>query len=66
MPARSIWSGFISFGLVTVPVKGDTSSNSLESDVKFNQLHRECNSRIQYKKVCPLHGELRQDEIISG
>ena len=66
MAARPVWSGFISFGLVTVPVRAFTSSNSLESDVKLNQLHKECHSRIQYKKVCPVHGELRQDEIISG
>ena len=66
MAARPVWSGFISFGLVTVPVRAFSSSNSLESDVKLNQLHKECHSRIQYKKVCPLHGELRQDEIISG
>jgi DNA end-binding protein Ku len=66
MPARPVWSGFISFGLVTVPVRAYTASSSLESDVKFNQLHKECNSRIQYKKTCPLHGEVRQDEIVSG
>jgi DNA end-binding protein Ku len=48
MPARPVWSGFISFGLVTVPVRAYTASNSLESDVKFNQLHKGCNSRIHY------------------
>jgi DNA end-binding protein Ku len=34
--------------------------------VKLNQLHKDCNSRIQYKKVCPVHGEVRPDEIVSG
>jgi DNA end-binding protein Ku len=66
MAARSVWKGFISFGLVSVPVKAYTSSNSSASDVKFNQLHKECNSRIQYKKTCPIHGEVKQDEIVSG
>ena len=66
MAARSVWKGFISFGLVSVPVKAYTSSNSSTSDVKFNQLHKDCNSRIQYKKSCPVHGEVRQDEIVSG
>jgi len=51
MPARPVWSGFMSFGLVTVPVRAYTASNESESGVRFNQLHRECNSRIQYKKV---------------
>ena len=25
-----------------------------------------CNSRIKYQKVCPIHGEVSQDEIVSG
>src|SRR5688500_18954143 len=66
MHARPVWSGFMSFGLVTVPVRAYTASNESESGVRFNQLHRECNSRIQYKKVCPIHGEIRSDEIVSG
>src|SRR5262249_36278865 len=28
--------------------------------------HNECKSRIQYKKVCPIHGEIQTDEIVSG
>jgi DNA end-binding protein Ku len=66
MAARSVWKGFISFGLVSVPVKAYTSNNSSASDVKFNQLHKECHSRIQYKKTCPVHGEVKQDDIVSG
>jgi DNA end-binding protein Ku len=66
MAARSVWKGFISFGLVSVPVKAYTSSNSSSSDVKFNQLHKECHSRIQYKKTCPVHGEVKQEDIVSG
>src|SRR5262249_3273874 len=29
-------------------------------------LHKDCNSRIKYKKTCPVHGEVSQDEIVSG
>ena len=66
MAARSVWKGFISFGLLSVPVKAYTSSNSSTSDVKFNQLHKDCHSRVQYKKTCPIHGELKADDIVSG
>ena len=66
MPARSIGTATISFGLVSVPVKAYSSSNTSASDIKFNQLHKECNARVQYKKVCPVHGDLKQEEIVSG
>lgn len=50
MPARSLWQGSISFGLVSIPVKLYTSTNSRE--YTFNQLC-EKGHRIRYKKWCP-------------
>jgi DNA end-binding protein Ku len=50
MPARSLWQGSISFGLVSIPVKLYTSTNSKE--YTFNQLC-EKGHRIRYKKWCP-------------
>ena len=35
-------------------------------DIHLNQLHRDCNSPIKYRKVCPTHGELESAEIVSG
>ena len=32
----------------------------------LNQLHKGCNSRIKYQKVCPEHGEQSTDNIVSG
>ncbi|MGK0202857.1 MAG: DNA end-binding protein Ku [Planctomycetota bacterium] len=32
----------------------------------MNQLHKDCNSRVKYQKVCPEHGELKSDGIVSG
>jgi DNA end-binding protein Ku len=66
MPARSAWKGFLKLSLVSVPVKAYTASASGGGEIHLNQLHAECNSRIQYKKTCPIHGEVRQDEIVSG
>lgn len=66
MPARPSWKGHLRLSLVTVPVKAFTASNSSSGEVRLNQLHNECNSRIQYKKTCPIHGEVSTAEIVSG
>lgn len=34
--------------------------------ISLNQLHEGCGSRIKYQKVCPQHGEVTSDEIVSG
>jgi DNA end-binding protein Ku len=66
MASRSVWSGFIRFSLVAVPVKAFTAAASGGGDISLNQLHKGCNSRIQYKKTCPVHGEVKAEEIVSG
>jgi DNA end-binding protein Ku len=47
--ANPLWTGSISFGLVSIPVKMYTATRSHE--VSFNQLHRETGHRIRYRKV---------------
>src|SRR4051812_46839356 len=67
MASRSVWSGFIQFSLVTVPVKAYTAAVSGGGGApSLNQLHKDCNSRIQYKKTCPIHGDVPSDQIVSG
>jgi len=66
MAARSVWKGFITFGLVAVPVKAYTASNSGGTSIALNQLHKDCNNRINYRKTCPVHGEIPSSEIVSG
>jgi DNA end-binding protein Ku len=66
MAARSSWKGFLKLSLVSVPVKAYTATASGSGDIKLNQLHNVCKSRIQYKKSCPVHGEVKNDEIVSG
>jgi DNA end-binding protein Ku len=48
---KAIWSGSISFGMVTIPVKlyGATESK----DIAFNLLHSSCGTRLQQKRWCP-------------
>jgi DNA end-binding protein Ku len=66
MAARSTWKGFIRLSLVSIPVKAYTATPSQGGEVRLNQLHAGCNSRIKYQKVCPIHGEVKADEIVSG
>ena len=65
MAPRTSFKGFLKLSLVSVPVKAFTANNTSE-DVRLNQLHADCHSRVRYKKVCPEHGELASDEIVSG
>ncbi|MBL8729118.1 MAG: Ku protein [Planctomycetes bacterium] len=64
-PSRTSWRGFLKLSLVSVPVKAFTA-NETSGEVHLNQLHKGCNSRIKYQKVCPAHGELKSDDIVSG
>ena len=63
--ARSIWSGFLSFGLVNVPV--GLYPATADQTIHFNQLHKGTSHRIRYKKVDEVTGdEVTSDEIVSG
>ena len=50
--ARSMWKGAIQFGLVTIPVKLYTATES-DYTIRFNMLHEPDLSRIQMKVWCP-------------
>ena len=65
MARRSIWKGNLRFSLVSIPVEV-YSATEPEQDIRLNQLHDECHSRIRYKKVCPIHGDVGNDEIVTG
>ncbi len=66
MALRSVWKGTLRFSLVSVPVEAYTAAERSEGEVRFNQLHDKCHSRIRYKKTCPIHGEVENSEIVSG
>lgn len=63
---RPTWKGQLNFGLVSFTVEAFNALNRQQSDVHFNQLHAKCHSRIHYEKVCPIHGKVTNDEIVSG
>ncbi|MCW3001825.1 MAG: Ku protein [Conexibacter sp.] len=62
---RSIWTGAISFGLVTVPVKLYSAVN--RKTVRFNQLNAKTGSRIQQKRVDASTGEeVDFEDLVKG
>ncbi len=66
MPPRAISSGTISFGLVAIPVKLYTTSESAKT-VSFNMVHASCGTRLQYRYYCPTDDKLvERGEIAKG
>jgi DNA end-binding protein Ku len=64
--ARAIWSGHVSFGLVTIPV-GLHSALEASERVSFRQLHRKDMAPIRYKKFCSKEDrEVPSSEIVRG
>jgi DNA end-binding protein Ku len=49
--ARSVWSGTIEFGLVSIPVSLSTATES--KSIAFHQLHDKCGTRIKEQRYCP-------------
>ena len=62
---RASWSGLMRLSLVAVPVKAYPAIATGEA-IQLNQLHEGCHSRIQYRKSCPVHGEIPNDQIVKG
>ena len=52
---RAIWKGSVSFGLVNVPVKLYSATES--HDVSFRQVHAKDGGRIKYQRTCSIDGE---------
>ena len=66
MAARSTWKGFLKVSLVNIPVKVYPATESAAA-LSFNQLHAECQTRIQQKKWCPhCEREVTTGEIVKG
>jgi DNA end-binding protein Ku len=63
---RSIWSGHVTFGLVSIPV-GIHAALEASERVSFRQLHRKDLAPIRYKKFCSAEDvEVANDEIVKG
>ena len=66
MAARATWKGFLKVSLVNIPVKVFPATESAAT-LSFNQLHAECQSRIQQKRWCPqCEREVPHAELVKG
>jgi DNA end-binding protein Ku len=66
MPPRPTWKGFLKVSLVNIPVKVFPATESADA-ISFNQLHAECQTRIQQKRWCPhCEREVPNTELAKG
>ena len=66
MAARPTWKGFMKISLVNIPVRVFPATDSAAT-ISFNQLHAECQTRIQQKRWCPTcQREVPISEIAKG
>ena len=67
MPARSISTATISFGLVSVPINIYSSAES-KASVSFNMLHKKCSGRLKQQYICPKDGGevVERSETVKG
>ena len=66
MPARPTWKGYLKISLVNIPVKVFPATDA-GATLSFNQLHAECQTRIQQKRWCPnCQREVPNTDIVKG
>jgi DNA end-binding protein Ku len=66
MGARPTWKGFLKISLVNIPVRVFPATDSAAT-ISFNQLHAECQTRIQQKRWCPkCEREVPISEVAKG
>ena len=63
--ASTVWKGYITFGLITIPVRLFAAART--ERVGFNQIHQVCGSRIKQQTFCP-HCErtIERNELVKG
>jgi DNA end-binding protein Ku len=66
MAARPTWKGYLKISLVNIPIKVFPATDS-GATVSFNQLHAECQTRIQQKRWCPqCQRDVPNTDIVKG
>ena len=66
MAARPTWKGYLKISLVNIPVRVFPATDSAAT-ISFNQLHRECQTRIQQKRWCPrCEVEVPNSDLVKG
>jgi DNA end-binding protein Ku len=63
--ASSVWKGYISFGLISVPIRLFVAARA--EHISFNQIHASCGTRIKQQLWCPTDERVvERDEITKG
>jgi DNA end-binding protein Ku len=63
--AASTWKGFITFGLISVPIRLFAAARY--SHISFHEVHRTCGNRVRQQLYCPYDQEVvPRDEIVMG
>ena len=66
MAARPTWKGYLKISLVNIPVRVFPATDAAAT-ISFNQLHKECRTRIQQKKWCPTcQVEVPTSDLVKG
>ena len=66
MAARPTWKGYLKVSLVNIPIKVYPATESAGT-ISFNQLHGECQTRIQQKRWCPkCEREVPNTDLVKG
>jgi DNA end-binding protein Ku len=66
MAARPTWKGYLKISLVNIPVRVFPATDAAAT-ISFNQLHRECRTRIQQKRWCPTcEEEVPNTDLVKG
>ena len=63
--AASVWSGYLTFGLISMPVR--LFSGARSSSISFNMLHRDDLQRVKQQLYCPADNRVvDRSEIVKG
>ena len=63
--ASTIWKGYITFGLISIPVRLFAAART--DRISFNQIHEPCHSRIKQQIFCPACDRtVERSELVKG
>ena len=63
--ATTVWKGHLTFGLISMPVRMHAAARG--ERISFNQLHKECHSRLKQPLFCPVcNRNVERSEIVKG
>jgi DNA end-binding protein Ku len=63
--AATVWKGHLTFGLISIPIRLFSAARS--ERISFNQLHKECHSRLKQPLFCPACNRMvERNEVVKG